>query len=518
METLTLKSGLHRLNQKQYKKVHALCIDAINNDVTNSVPYFLLAVLAHDHKNFQKADELFSRAEELSSLEPHFPAFLGRLYSELKRPEKAVSAADRASNLVIKDGYLADMLGVIYSRAGYHERAIELFKKAVELDEGKANFFYNLGASELFLGNFPAAKEAFLNALQRDEDHYGAWSSLIALEKQTKTNHNLEHLQKLYSRMSANEDAAHQLGHAIAKSLEDLGRHEDSLEWLHKAKAKKRENYRYNRVSGKATFDAARSTNASQSTGFETKASPIFVVGLPRTGTTLVDRILSSHSDVRSAGELNFFAELIKAQTDTNSNLVLDAETFMAATEIDLSLVGRDYMKRVQNRLGQTHNVVDKMPFNFFYAALISKALPQAKIIALRRGAMDSCLSNYRQLLSVEESFYNYTFDLDDIAFFFREFNGLMSHWREKIPKKQFMEVSYEDIVFDQESQTRRLLDFCGLDFQEACLNFHENKSPVSTASSVQVRQPLYSGSIGRWKKYGNKLDGLRAALGELAD
>lgn len=518
MATISLKNGLRALGNADYQTVHSRCIEAIKMNVANPVPYFLLGVLAYDHRNFQKAEELFCRAEKLEASEPHFPAFLGRLYSELKRPENAVSAADRALNNAIQDGYLADMLGVIYSRASYHERAIELFKKAVKIDQKQANFFYNLGASELFLGNFLAAKEAFLNATKLDNEHYGAWSSLIALNKQTETHNNLETLQNLYGKLSSDEDAAHQLGHAIAKSLEDLNRHEESLEWLHKAKAKKRETYRYNRVAGKDAFEAARRTSAVKSSGLDTEETPIFIVGLPRTGTTLVDRILSSHSEVQSAGELNFFADIIKSQTKTPSNFVLDAETFKASTKLDLSIVGQKYIRRVQDRLGQHPCIVDKMPFNFFYAALISKALPKAKIIALRRGAMDSCLSNYRQLLSVQESFYNYTYDLEDIAFFYREFDMLMAHWRETLPKNRFMEVRYEDIVFDQDNQTRRLLEFCELPWEEACLRFHENAAPVSTASSVQVRQPLYSGSIGRWKRYGDKLDALKEALGDLVE
>lgn len=134
-------------------------------------------------------------------------------------------------------------------------------------------------------------------------------------------------------------------------------------------------------------------------------------------------------------------------------------------------------------------------------------------MIALRRGAMDSCLSNYRQLFTVQYSYYNYTFDLESTARFYCKYDDLMLHWRAHLPPDRFMEVRYEDIVHDQENQTRELLNFCDLSWDEACLRFHENAAPVSTASSVQVRQPLYSGSIGRWKKYGDALLVLQNAL-----
>ena len=515
---LTIQSGLRALNQKRYQEVHTHSLSMIKNNVEDSIPYFLLAVIAYDHKNNQKAQELFLRAEELNPSEPHYPAFLGRLYTELKQTENATKAANRAAKNTINHGYIADILGVIYSRANDHERAIIFFKRAVELDGKHANSFYNLGASELFLGNFEEAEVVFLKAIKLDKNHYGAWASLISLSKQTEDSNHLKPLKKLYEHLSENEDAQHQLGHAIAKTLEDLGQHEQSLDWLNRAKEGKRKRYRYDRAAGTAVFNAARQTVHVTSKGYESGPTPIFIVGLPRTGTTLVDRILSSHSNISSAGELNFFADTIKSLTKTSSNLVLDADTLSAAKEIDLALVGQKYMQRAQERINGASYFVDKMPLNFFYAALMSKALPKAKVIALRRGAMDSCLSNYRQLLSTQESFYNYTYDLEDIAHFYKAFDGLMSHWRAKLPVSRFMEVKYEDIVFDQENQTRKLLEFCGLSFEEACMNFHQNSAPVSTASSVQVRQPLYSGSISRWKKYGTKLDKLQQALGELSN
>jgi len=247
-------------------------------------------------------------------------------------------------------------------------------------------------------------------------------------------------------------------------------------------------------------------------------SAPIFIIGMPRTGTTLVDRILSSHSQVNSAGELNFFPGLIKEACRTRSNTVMDAETFIQSNQIDIEEVGQAYLRDTLDLARNAPNFTDKMPLNFFYAGLIHQALPDAKIIALRRGAMDSCVSNYRQLLTVQHSYYHYTYDLIDIAKFYKSFDGLIAHWRAHLPANRFMEVKYEDIVYDQEIQTQELLSFCDLDWEDACLRFHENAAPVSTASSVQVRQPLYSGSIERWKRYGDKLEPLQQALGELAD
>ena len=520
MTGLTLKSGLRLLKNKAYKAVHLESIERIKSNVNDPLPYFLLGVIASEHANHNKALELFTKAAALGKTEVWYRTYQAKEFSTLGRSNDAKASADIAKNLDITDPYIADTIGVIYSRAGYHELAIPLFESAVSADKSQASYFYNLGASAQFIGDFQKAQAAYENTIALNPKFYRAWSSLVSLNKQTTDSHHFDQLASLFEAAHGDAEGQLQLGHAICKTLEDLGRHEESLEWLIRGKQTKRDQLRYDRKAGQALFARAKETTQKTSVKPEkpNDITPIFIVGLPRTGTTLVDRILSSHSSVVSAGELNIFAELIKSTAGTSSNLVMDAETFTKANSIDLPSIGQAYVKETKDKAQGAAYMVDKMPLNFFYAALIQRALPHARIIALRRGAMDSCLSNFRQLFSTQFSFYNYTFDLSDTAEFYREFDELMTHWRENLPKDRFMEIHYEDIVFDQENKTRRLLDFCDLPWEEACMRFHENAAPVSTASSVQVRQPLYSGSIGRWKKDGHKLDELRDALGNLAD
>ena len=362
------------------------------------------------------------------------------------------------------------------------------------------------------------------NALTLDPKFYLAWFSLVALEKQSDDNNNLDQLIPLFDASSKDAEAQLLLGHSIAKTLEDLERHQESLDWLTKGKQAKKDQSTRTKEEWPSIFAAAKATaspraiNQASTEKITPKAAPIFVVGLPRTGTTLVDRILSSHEKVRSGGELSIFSDLIKAAAGMPATSQLDAETFLAAGQLNLLEVGTHYLKQTETLAQGAAYLVNKTPFNFFFVSLILRALPNARIIALRRGAMDSCLSNYRQLFATHNNNYDYSFDLEDMAHFYRAFDDLMKHWRQSVPADRFMEIAYEDIVFDQEKQTRKLLSFCDLPWDEACLNFHENNAPVSTASAVQVRQPLYSGSIGRWKKYGRQLDTLKTALGDLAD
>ncbi|NQY98414.1 MAG: sulfotransferase [Henriciella sp.] len=510
-----LQEGMRKLARREHEALHLESIEMIKQNVRDPIPYFLLGNLAFEHQNHQKALSLFEQAVAYDLSSPLYRAYLAKALTTLNRQSEAREAAIQAAELKISDAHVADTVGVVLSRTGFHDLAAPLFERAVSLDPRPANFHYNLGSSLQFLGRFEDAKASYLNAIQRDESLHRAWSSLVSLTKQTDSNHHLDKLEALFATNSGSTDARLHYGHAIAKTLEDLGRFEESLDWLGRAKEKKRAEIQFDMEKELQHFQAAQGTltPATKNSVQTAEEAPIFIVGLPRTGTTLVDRILSSHDDVVSAGELNTFAGLIKKATATTSNLVLDGETLLAADEVDLAAVGRAYLNDTAALAKGAKRFTDKMPLNFFYAGLIHRALPNARIVALRRDPMDSCLSNYRQLFATGFSYYNYTFDLSDTAQFYRAFDDLMTHWRSVIPNDRFLEIQYEDIVFHQERETRRLLEFCDLSWDEKCLRFHENDAPVSTASSVQVRQPLYSGSIGRWKRYGGALSSLAEEL-----
>jgi tetratricopeptide (TPR) repeat protein len=434
----------------------------------------------------------------------------------LNRWTEARAAAGCAAALAPGDAATSDTLGVVYSRLGEHERATAFFEQAVTAAPHNAGFQYNLAASLRFLGRFPAAERAYEAAIATSPDFHRAHSALSELRTQTAESNHIERLTGALARARSDVDAELHLRHALAKEHEDIGDYATAFEHLTAGKAAKRRTLAYSidddRVLFEALarlFDARRFANAAPG---DPDDAPVFVVGMPRSGTTLVERILSSHSAVVSVGESQNFGLCLKRAVGTRSNRVLDVETLQSAMEIDFAALGRSYIEATKPGDATVPYFVDKMPLNFFYVGFIHLALPNARVICLRRDPMDTCLSNLRQLFALNFSYYNYAYDLRDIGRYYVLFDALIGHWNRVLPGKM-LEVRYERLVADQEGETRRLLDFCGLPFEPACLNFHANTAPVATASAVQVRAPLYAGAIGRWRRYGDKLDGLRAEL-----
>ena len=502
--------------RKAYEDAHVLCLQALNADPDDARAWFLLGVLAADHDNPSRAAELFARAAVLGPGEARHHAHLARALIALSRRPEALAAAEAAVALEPADPLTLDTLAVVFTRAGLHGRALPLFEAAAAAMPGNASFQYNLAAARQFAGDFAGAETAYGAALALEPGLHRAWSSRVQLARQTPERNFRRELEALIAQPSTDPDPDRDLhlGHALAKTCEDLGEPEQALAWLVRAKAAKRAAVAYSAAADAALFEAARaSVPAAAPSRGHASPEPIFVVGLPRSGTTLIDRVLSSHSDVTSAGELSNFALLLKRAAGTSSNMVLEAETFAAAGQVDLARLGEAYVASTRALTGATPRFVDKMPLNALYAGLIHQALPNARIVCLRRDPMDVCLSNYRQLFATGFSYYNYAYDLEDVARYYVAFDRLMAHWRAVLPADRFLEVGYEDVVADQEAQTRRLLGFCGLDWQDGCLAFHENAAPVATASSVQVRQPLYSTSVGRWRRYGEGLAPMRRVL-----
>lgn len=472
---------------------------------------FLMGVAEAGAGRIQSGIEHLAEAVRLDP-RGEYRAQLAKLYTLVRRDGEAAAILRDAEQAPPTDALSRDTMGCVYARLGDHAAALAHFAEAVRLAPDNTEFLYNQATTLNFLGRVDEAEATLEALIALAPRNARAHHLLASLRKQTVQHNHVARLTLVRDEVRDGRDRL-LLGYALAKELEDLGQANEALECLCATNAQHRATLPYSFARDEAVFDAIEaswSRHAPKPAAEPPIDAPIFIIGMPRTGTTLVDRILSSHPDVESAGELQAMPLAVKKAAGTRSRTVLDAETIAVACEADMAAIGRDYLRIAHHhRRALAPRFTDKFPGNFHYAGLIAQALPAARIVCLRRNPMDTVLSNFRNLFAVSSRYYDYSYDLLDIAAYYVRFDRLMAFWRAQLPGR-VLEIRYEDLVTDQEDQTRRLLAHCGLEWADACLAFHTNTAPVSTPSAAQVRRPIYADSVARWKQHAQVLEPVR--------
>jgi tetratricopeptide (TPR) repeat protein len=441
-----------------------------------------------------------------------YRAQLARLQIMLRQDGAAVETLAAAEQALPDDALSRDTMGCVYARLGEHAASLPHFTEAVRLAPDNTEFRYNEAVALNFIGKVAEAEAALEALLAIAPDAARAHHLLSSLRGQTAERNHVAQLETALARAVEQRDRL-LLGYALAKELDDLGQPQAAFARLAAANAEHRARLPYSFARDGANFDAIERTwpqVAAAPVVAAPDAAPIFVIGMPRTGTTLVDRILSSHPEVWSAGELQAMPLAVKMASGTRTRTVLDAATVAAAAGEDLGVIGQDYLARAQTHAGarESGRFTDKFPGNFQYAGFITRALPNAKIVCLRRHPLDTVLANFRNLFAVSSRYYDYSYDLMDIARYYVRFDRLMAFWRSALPGR-ILELRYEELVADQQRETMALLAHCGLDWNEACLDFHQNIAPVSTPSAAQVRRPMYKDAVARWERHRDALAGV---------
>ena len=372
----------------------------------------------------------------------------------------------------------------------------------------------DLATAEFHLNRIDEAEQHLGLLLQSEPFNPGALHLRSALRTQTPERNHVRDLEQRLAREPHRVDFVVACCFALAKEYEDLQQYDKSFSALHRGASANRSTLLYDSQSELAALETIRAkftseTLASLSAGFES-AGPIFIVGMPRTGTTLVERILTSHSQVRAVGELTDFPLLLTAMVQEKlagapaSELEIDA-----SLRLDFHELGRRYTESARQLAGNSPYFVDKLPYNFLYCGYILAALPNAKIIHLRRDPLDTCYAVYKTRFF---NAYSYSYDLEELADYYIAYRAHMDHWHEVLPGR-ILDVTYEELVHDQQTQTRRILEWCGLPWEASVLAFHEQDTPSMTASAIQVRKPIYSDSIGAWRRVDFGLDKVRDRL-----
>ncbi|WP_109127096.1 sulfotransferase [Dyella sp. C11] len=505
---------LAAFNRREWPRVMQLGTPLLRGLSENAGLHYVLGIASLELGQLQAAARHMGYAAALEPASSLYASQFARILSACNLTAEALAEADRALALAPSDAMQLDTLGVIYTLANAHQKACVAFERATALAPDSAHHHYNLASSLIATGRLDDAERELETCIALQPNAWRAHFTLAHARRQTPERHHRERLEHLLP-ATGGDDQAHMYVHlALAKECEDLGDYAAAFDHLTKGKAAGGKGRGYRRENDQALFDALTKAFPETPTvhrGHDS-AEPIFIIGMPRSGTTLVERIVSSHPDVQTAGELQNFGLVLKRLSGSRTPALLDEDTITRALQADPALVGRNYIASTRPGTGTRPRFIDKLPHNFLYAGFIARALPNAKILCLRRDPMDVCLSNFRQLFSLTSPYYDYAFDLHDTGYYYAQFDRLMSHWQRVLPGR-ILEVDYETLVDEQEAQSRRIIDFCGLAWNDACLDFHENRSPVSTASAVQVREPMNRRSLQRWKRYGAPMERLHALL-----
>ncbi len=507
------KQSIEALNRNEWRTAQALAMELLRDAPPHAGVCFVAGVAARELRQIPLALQCLEQAVRMNPKRPDYIAQLARAWALSSEPNRAAELADRASAMPIDDPVTLDALGLVYTQTHAYGKAADMFRRVVEMHPGIARFHFNYATALVQAGDVDGAEHEVNACIKADPGFWKAYALRSQLRRQSPEQNHVAELEGLLAKENADASAQLSLGVALAKELEDLGRYEASLDHLAAGKAAVRRGSGYTSDRDQVLFQALMDQAPPSGFAGYDDQRPIFVFGLPRTGTTLVERIISSHSQVHSAGELQAFGVALKRLSRSTTPPILDLDTIERSGDLDWKTLGEQYIANARTAAGETPRFVDKLPHNFLYVGYIAAALPNAKLICLRRDAMDSCLSNFRQLFA-PTAHYDYSLDLLDTGRYYLMFDRLMRFWKERMPGR-ILEVSYEDVVDDLEGNARRVVSFCGLDWEEGCLRFDENEAPVATASALQVRAPIYRSSIGRWKRYGSRLDALRQLLEE---
>lgn len=434
----------------------------------------------------------------------------------LRRRSLAKRVAADAVAVADSDGHALWAIGKVYSRCNDPLNARPLYEQALATVGRDPDLLYDIAVTRYFTGDVEGAEQALSLLLSVAPMAGHALYLRSTLERQTNA---CNHVADLESRLRLgfpNPLARSACLFALAKEMEDLDQSAPSFAALSEANALKHASLGHDAAAERASIDAVRAAYSpeamqAQSTG-HMEAGPIFIVGMPRTGTTLVERMLGRHSDVRAAGELLDFGQLLSAAARAYVEANPTATLVEASLNIDFAALGRDYMASARDAAGGSRMFIDKMPVNYIYCGLIRKALPEARIIHMVRNPMDACYAAYKTLFNQA---YYFSYDLDELAAYFATYHRTMRHWHAVMPGA-ILDVHYEQLVTDTEAQARRISDWCGLDWQASVLMPAENDEPATTASAAQVRKPVHAGSVDKWRQYASQLTPLKARLMEL--
>lgn len=510
------------LSRGKLAETERLCRNVLKQHPTDATAIRLLAEVGMRLAKFEDAENLLARALELA---PDYRLARGNYAVTLHRRQKFEAALEQLDILLQHEPDDPNHLllkSSILVRIGRFDEAIAIYERVLKRypEQPKAHMSY--GHALRAVGRQDDTVAAYREAIRRQPSLGEAWWSLANLKTFRFTDDDVASMQRQIDRNAGDDEDRIHLNFALGKALEDRGEYDAAFAAYARGNAARRKTVPYDAEEN--TSDKDRRIACLTADFFADRAGqgcqrpdPIFIVGLPRAGSTLLEQILSSHSQVEGTMELPDIITIARrlAGKDKREDASNYPEILRELSPAQLTELGEEYLARTQvQRTSGTPFFIDKMPNNFSHIGLIHLILPNAKIIDARRHPLAGCFSGFKQLFARGQT---YTYDLTDIGRYYRDYVELMDHWDAVLPGRVHR-VQYEEMVADTETQVRRLLDYCGLPFEEQCLRFYETERAVRTASSEQVRQPVYTNAVEHWRHFLPHLDPLIAALGPVLE
>ena len=483
--------------------VERICASVLAATPSDGRAWKLLTETALLRRRADAAIVCADRAVALSPDDPIAHILRAKCLFFLGEAAQAFRAANAASHIVGSAAQALDALGGIFGLLGFHDRAYELCRRAVVARSSEPQYLFNLAATERMIGRLDDAEDHCDAAIALKPRYALAHYLRSDLRLQTPDRNHIAEMEGLLRQGRLAPPNEIMLRFALGKEYEDVDLPGHAFDHVEAGCNQQRSLMSYDAAADAAEIERiirtqTRTWLAAVRPGFS-GAAPVFVVGLPRTGTTLVERIIGSHSAIRSVGEVGAFGtELHRAMK-------------VASNRLDLEDIGRRYVNAATAfRVPQDVRFIDKTLQNYLHCGLIHRALPAAKIILVQRRALDACWAMYK---SHFQGMFPFTYQQTDLAEYYMAFRRLSRHWKETLPPDTFLQINYEDVVRDQAAASRRLIAFVGLAWEDDVLRFHQSPAPSATASAVQVRRPIYTSSIGKWQLHAQRLAHLRERL-----
>ena len=508
MENLKIKIqlvvDLYRL--RDFVKAEGICNQLISENPKNVFLYNLLGLILVGQDKIDDALNCYQKGIDLDQNNAMIYNNIALLYTNNKFDNKKAEYFYNKSikaNPINPEAY--NNLGTLYKSVDRFEEAINCFKKAIDNNSKFVQAYHNLGNIYITVGKISEAKKTLFEAISVDPYYTNSHRTLSRLVKYNKEDDHFKKLKKINNEKNNKISDKINIAFALGKAYEDMNDYKNSFKMYQEANTLHDERIKYSIVRDKNRFKNIKNIfhkelfEKFRNTGF-LNTSPIFILGMPRSGTSLVEQILSSHSEVFGAGERIIIVKLLQKYFG-EKNLSLFFEDDKNFNKDLFSIIGKEYVSAIKNISDNSSRFTDKLPENFFWIGLIKLILPNAKILHCSRDPRDNCFSLFKNYFP--NNSLDYSYNLHNVVEYYNLYYDLMNYWKNLFPKFIF-EVKYENLVSNTEKEIRSMLNFCDLQWDNKCLDFYKNKRAVKTASDVQARNKIYSSSINLWKKYEN--------------